>query len=160
MQWFCSIDWFVPTRMFKPHFTSAVIRHIPRATYIPSEQFKQLLLNLRHWAYKVFRLFPLLTSNDLWTSWKIIGFIYSLRGTYIPSLKFMQCLLLEIPCLQDFDTFTAVYLQWPLTTMKTNRDHLLTKGYLPIKFEILSLQSFQTLISVDHKWSLTIHDKQ
>ena len=141
MQWFCSIDWFVPTKKVDVqttfHFCSDQT-YISRATtYIPSEQFKQLLLNLRHWAYKVFRLFPLLTPNDLWPPWKTIGIICSLRGTYILILKFKQLSLLEtISCLQGFETLITVDLKWPLTSMKNNRGHLLTKGYLHTKFEV------------------------
>ena len=67
---------------------------------------------------------------------KTIGIIYSLRGTYTLSLKFKQLLLLEILCLQGFETLISVYLKWPLTSMKNNRDHLLTKGYLYTTFEV------------------------
>ena len=98
-------------------------------------KFKQHLL-LQILCLQVFRLWLLLTPNDLWPPWKTIGIIYSQRGTYLLSLKFMQLLLLEISCLQGFETFTAVDLKWPLTSMKNNRDHLLTKGYLPTKFEV------------------------
>ena len=31
---------------------------------------------------------------------------------------------------------TAADLNWPLISIKTNRDHLLTKGYLHTKFEV------------------------
>ena len=40
--------------------------------------------------YKVFGLLPLLQSNDLWPAPISIGFLYSLRWTYIPSMKFDQ----------------------------------------------------------------------
>ena len=77
-----------------------------------------------------------MTSNDLWPSWKTIGIIYSPRVTNVLSLKFKQHLLLEILCLQGFRTLTTSDLKWPLTSMKNNRDHLLTKGYQRAKFEV------------------------
>ena len=86
--------------------------------------------------YKVFRLWPLVTSNDLWPPWKTIGIIYLPRATDVPSLKFKQHSLLEISCLQSFQTFTSGDLKWPLTSMKNNRDHLLTKAYQRTKFEV------------------------
>ena len=55
---------------------------------------------LRYRVYKVFILWPLVTSNDLWPPWKTIGHIYSHRATNIPSLKFRQLSLLQISCLQ------------------------------------------------------------
>ena len=77
-----------------------------------------------------------MTSNDLWPPWKWIGIIYSPRATNIPSLKFRQLSLIEIPCLQGFQTLTTGDLKWPLTSMKNNRDHLTTKGYQHTKFEV------------------------
>ena len=79
--------------------------------------------------YKVFRLWPLVTSNDLWPPWKTIGIIYSPWATNVLSLKFNHLSLLEISCLQCFHTLTSGDLKWPLTSMKNNRDHLLTKAY-------------------------------
>ena len=38
--------------------------------------------------------------------------------------------------LQGFQTLTSGDLKWPLTSMKNNRDHLLTKGYQRAKFEV------------------------
>ena len=58
---------------------------------------------------------------------KTIGIIYSQRATYTPSLKFKKLLLLEIMFSRDFQTLTSGDLKWPLTSMKNNRDHLLTK---------------------------------
>ena len=52
--------------------------------------------------YKVFRLWLLVTSHDLWPPWKTIQIIYSPSATYIPRLKIRQHLLLEISCLQSF----------------------------------------------------------
>ena len=86
--------------------------------------------------YKVFRLWPLVTSNDLWPPWKTIGIIYSPRATNVLSLKFNHLSLLEISCLQSFHTLTSGDLKWPLTSMKNNRDHLLTKAYQRTKFEV------------------------
>ena len=86
--------------------------------------------------YKVFRLWPLVTSNDLWPPWKTIGIIYSPRATNVLRLKFKHHSLLEISCLQSFDTLTSGDLKWPLTSMKNNRDHLLTMAYQRTKFEV------------------------
>ena len=86
--------------------------------------------------YKVFKLWPLLTSNDLWPPWNTIQIIFSPSATYILSLKFRQHSLLEISCLQRFHTLTSGDLKWPLTSMKNNRDHLLTKAYQRSKFEV------------------------
>ena len=77
-----------------------------------------------------------MTSNDLWPPWKTIGIIYSPRATNVLSLKFKHHSLLEISCLQSFDTLTSGDLKWPLTSMKNNRDHLLTMAYQRTKFEV------------------------
>ena len=45
-------------------------------------------------------------------------------------------LLLEISCLQGFETLITVDLKCHLTSMENNRNHLLTKGYLHTKFEV------------------------
>ena len=86
-----------------------------------------------------------MTSNDIWPSWKTIGIIYSPRVTNVLSLKFKQLLLLEILWIQGFWTLTTGDLKWPLTSMKNNRDHLLTKGYQHAKFEVQA-----TLISWEY----------
>ena len=86
--------------------------------------------------YKVSSLWPLMTSNDLWPPWKTIGIIYPPRATNIPSLKFRQLSLLEIQCLQGFQSLTSGDLKWPLTSMENNSDHLPTKGYQHTKFEV------------------------
>ena len=65
-----------------------------------------------------------------------IQIIFSPSASYIPSLKFRQHSLLEISCLQSFHTLTSGDLKWPLTSMKNNRDHLLTKAYQRTKFEV------------------------
>ena len=69
---------------------------------------------------------------DLLT-WISIGVMYSSRTIYLPSLKLLGQSVLELSVAQgevnwhDFDL-------WP-TDLKINRDHLLTKDYLPTKFE-------------------------
>ena len=102
--------------------------------------------------YKVFRLWPLFTSNDLWPPWNTIQIIFSPSATYIPSLKFRQHSLLEISCLQSFHTLTSGDLKWPLTSMKNNRDHLLTKAYqVPsLKFKQLLLLEISCLQARRH----------
>ena len=112
---------------------------ITRATDIPCLKFQQLLSSgnfhvLRQCVYKVFRLLPFVTSNDLWPPWKTLRIIYLPRAINIPCLKFQQLLLIEITCLQGFQTFTSGDLKWPLTSMENNRDHLCTKGYQHNKF--------------------------
>ena len=77
-----------------------------------------------------------MSSNDLWPPWKTIGIIYTPRATNILSLKFRWLSLLEISCLQGFQTLTSGDLKWPLTAMENNRDHLRTKGYQQTKFEV------------------------
>ena len=94
-----------------------------------------------------------MTSNDLWPPWKTIGIIYPPRATNIPSLKLRQLSLVEIPCLQGFQSLTSGDLKWPLTSIKT-------KGiiYLPratnipsLKFRQLSLIEISCLqASVTH----------
>ena len=91
---------------------------------------------LRYCVYKVFSLWPLVTSNDFWPPWKTIGIIYVPRATNKPSLKFRQLSLLEIQCLQGFQSLTSGDFKWPLTSMENNRDHLHTKGYQHTKFEV------------------------
>ena len=90
----------------------------------------------RYHVYKVFSLFTLVTSNDLWPPWKTIGIIYPPRAINRPSLKFQLISLIEITCLQGFQTLTSGDLKWPLTAMENNRDHLRTKGYQHVKFEV------------------------
>ena len=77
-----------------------------------------------------------MTSSDLWPPWKTIGIIYPPRAINIPSLKFQQLSLIEIMCLQGFQTLTSGDLKWPLTSMENNRDHLPIKGYEHTKFEV------------------------
>ena len=94
---------------------------------------------------------------------KTIGIIYVPWATNVLSLKFRQLSLIEIPCLQAFQTLTSGDLKWPLTSMKT-----LGIIYVPratnkpsLKFrqlslvEIQCLQGFQSLTSGDLKWPLT-----
>ena len=66
---------------------------------------------LRYRVYKVFSLWPLVTSNDLWPPWKTIGIIYVPRATNIPSLKFQQLSLIDITCLQGFQV-QAIFTYW------------------------------------------------
>ena len=130
------IDPYTQRRLmkFKPTFTLCSDQtYISRASYIylvcSSSNF--------YWTRDiVLTRFSLWTPNDLWPLWQTIGIIFPLWGTYILILKFKQLSPLEISCLQGFQTLTAVDLKWPLTSMKNNRDHLPTKGYLPIKFEV------------------------
>ena len=84
------------------------------------------------------------------------------------SLKFKQHLILEISCLQRFHTLTSGDLKWPLTSMKNNRDHLLTKGYQRAKFEVqasftcdIVLQGFTRFSDFDLWWQMTfdLHEK-
>ena len=110
--------------------------------------------------YKVFGLWPLLTSNDLWPPWKIIEIIYSPSATYKPSLKFRQHFLLEISCLRSCHTLTSGDLWPPWKTIgiiysprPTNVLSLKFKQLLLL--EMSCLQSFRTLTSVDFKWPLT-----
>ena len=86
--------------------------------------------------FNVFRLWPLVTSNDLWPPWKTILIIYPPRATNIPCLNFRKLSRIEITCFQGFQTLTSADLKWPLTSMENIRDHLRTKGYRHTKFEV------------------------
>ena len=69
---------------------------------------------------------------DLWpTDLKSIGIIYSPRTIYLPSLKLLGQSVLELSVAQGEVNWHDL---WP-TDMNINRDHLLTKDYLPTKFE-------------------------
>ena len=108
---------FVPTKKVDVqttlHFCSDQT-YISRATYIPSEQFKQLLLNLRHWAYKVFRLFSLLTTNDLWPPWKNRGHLFT-KG-YLHTKFVVQATFPSSDIV--FTKFPGFDLCWPQMTFE------------------------------------------
>ena len=94
------------------------------------------LPTLRYCVNKIFRLWPLVTPDDLWPPPKTIGIIYSIWAIYLPSMRSLGVTLLEISCLQGFDRLTCCDPKWPLTSTKNNRDHLLNMGNLPAKYEI------------------------
>ena len=74
-----------------------------------------------------------LTLNLL--TWISIGIIYSPRTIYQPSLKLLWQSVLEFSVAQgEVDWHDLDLDLWP-TDLKINRDHLLTKDYLPTKFE-------------------------
>ena len=112
----------------------------------------------------VFKRFQTLTSGDLtWPPWKTLGIIYPPRAINIPSLKFRQLSLIEIPCLQGVQSFNSGDLKWPLTSMENNSIIYPPRAInIPsLKFtqlsliEISCLQGFQSLTSGDLKWPLT-----
>ena len=77
---------------------------------------------------------PLTLTFDLLT-WKSIAIIYSLRTIYLPSLKLLGQSVLELSVAQCEVNWHDLW-PWPLTYWpENNRDHLLTKDYLPTKFE-------------------------
>ena len=77
---------------------------------------------------------PLTLTFDLLT-WKSIGIIYSPRTIYLPSLKLLGQSVPELLVTQANLTGMTFDLDlWP-TDLNINRDHLLTKDYLPTKFE-------------------------
>ena len=69
--------------------------------------------------YKIFRLWPLVTSNDLWPHWKTIQIIYSQRATYKLSVKFRQLSLLEISCLQGWPPWKTIGIIYPPSAINT-----------------------------------------
>ena len=74
---------------------------------------------------------PLTLTFDLLT-WKSIGIIYSPRTIYLPSLKLLGQSVLELLVAQGEENWHDLW-PWPLTYWPEN--HLLTKDYLPTKFE-------------------------
>ena len=77
---------------------------------------------------------PLTLTFDLMT-WISIGIIYSPRTIYLPSLKLLGQSVLELSVAQgEVNCKTFDLDLWP-TDLNINRDHLLTKDYLPTKFE-------------------------
>ena len=73
---------------------------------------------------------PLTLTFDLRT-WISIGVMYSPRTIYLPSLKLLGQSVRELSVAQGEVNWLDL---WP-TDLKINRDHLLTKDYLPTKFE-------------------------
>ena len=73
---------------------------------------------------------------DLWpTDLKSIEIIYSPRTIYLPRLKLLGQSVLELSVAQGEVNWHDLW-PWPLTYwQEINRDHLLTKNYLPTKFE-------------------------
>ena len=112
-------------------------------TYIPnmrSVQASLLEISCLQGFYNVFTIWPLLTPNDLWPPPKTIGFLYSMRHSYIPNMRSVQASLLEISCLQGF---YKVFTIWPLLTPndlwpppKNNRLLVLNGVHLHTKYEI------------------------
>ena len=101
----------------------------------------------------VFTRFWTLTSvrsNDLWPAPISIGFLYSLRWTYIPNMTFEQVVLFHLSCLQacfqGFKTFTSVAVKWPLTSTNYNRVLLLTKVNLHAKYEVWPSCTFGVIV--------------
>ena len=75
---------------------------------------------------------PLTLTFNLLT-WISIGVIYSSRTIYLPSLKLLGQSILELSVAQGEVNWHDLW-PWP-TDLKINRDHLLTKEYLPTNFE-------------------------
>ena len=117
----------------------AVIWLIYRATNVLRLMFKPHFTSCR---WSCLQSYHTLTSNvDL--KWplnfceKQYEIICSPSTTYIPSLKFKQHLhSWDIVFTKLLGTLTSGDLKWPLTFMKNNRDHLLTKDYRRAKFEV------------------------
>ena len=85
--------------------------------------------------FKVFTIWPLVTSNDLWPPRKIIGIIYPIRPTHTPNMTSLAFTLLEISCLQGFRDLTSGDLKWPLTSTKNDRVLLLNMTNPYAKYE-------------------------
>ena len=73
---------------------------------------------------------PLTLTFDLLT-WLSIGIIYSSRTIYLPSLKHLGQSVVELSVAQGLRDWHDL---WP-TDLTINTDNLLTKDYLPTKFE-------------------------
>ena len=78
------------------------------------------------------KLARLLTLTFDLLTWKSIGIICSIRTIYLPSLKLLGQSVLELSVAQGEVNWHDL---WP-TDLKINRDHLLTRDYLPTKFEV------------------------
>ena len=117
---------------------------------------------LRYRVYKVFKIWPLLTLNDLWPPPKTIDFLYSMWYTYIPN---------EICQQGPFWRYHVykVFTIWSLLTPNDIWPPSKTIGFLYAMcytnilnmrsvqvslLEILCLQGFNNLIPVDPKWPL------
>ena len=131
----------------------------PRATDILYHGWSSGNFHVLRCVYVVFRTWPLVTSHDLWPPWKTFGIIYPPRAINISSLKFRQLSLIEIPCLQGFQSFNSGDLWPPWKTIgiiyvprATNIPSLKFRQLSLV--EIPCLQGFQTLTSGD------LHGKQ
>ena len=80
---------------------------------------------------------PLTLTFDLLT-WISVGVIYSSRTIYQPGLKLLGQSVLELSVAQGEVNWHDL---WP-TDLKINRDHLLTKDYLPTKFEAFGAKRY------------------
>ena len=68
-------------------------------------------------------------------TWISMGIMYSYRIIYLPSWSFLGKAFLSYQLHKVWETNMSFDLElWP-TDLNINRDHLLTKDYLPAKFE-------------------------
>ena len=75
---------------------------------------------LRYHDHKVFGLWPLVTSNNLWPPPKTIGFFQSTWQSYIKYENCRPFLPWDI-AITRFLVFDSGDLKWPLTSTKNNR---------------------------------------
>ena len=108
--------------------------HLLTKDYLPTKfeasgAKRSWVISCTRWSKLAWRL---TLTFDLLT-WKSIGIIYSPRTIYLPSLKLLGQSVLELSVAQGEVNWHDLW-PWP-TDLKINRDHLLTKDYLPTKFE-------------------------
>ena len=85
-----------------------------------------------HKVWEIHKTFDLLT-------WISLGFIYSLRTIYLPSLKFLGQSGLELWVSQGYGTRyrrSINYYDLWTTNLNIDKDHILMKYYLPTTLEV------------------------
>ena len=112
--------------------------HLLIKDYLPTEieaswAKRSWVISCTRWSR---RLWPLTLTFDLLT-WISIGIIYSSRTIYLPSLKLLGHIILELSVAQGVGDQLGL---WPTDlNINTGRDHLLIMGYLVSTYQVWSL---------------------
>ena len=107
-----------PNDLWPPHKSIGIIYSIWSTHTTNKREVTLTLLEILclQTIYKVFTIWPLLISNDLWPPRKTIGIIYAIWPTHTLNLRSLTFTLLRISCLQGFDHLTSRDPKWPLTS--------------------------------------------